>query len=498
MKNKSLIFCVILVLFLSSCSLPNSAKNHTPVGQSPLNSVAVEQEPTLEISQNNSVKVNSLQEITSENASNLKEILTFGNGLIHDVASTMDGSSIIVSTSIGLFTYESGTLKLEHYFETDQSMGTIAVSPDNNTIAVSSGNRLIHFFDIKSKVYLGNISYIDQLIYGFAFVNNGDEFVTAEVGESVHYWDVTNLNLSRSITIPLKSTISFAASADGKMLAIETYKDDLDMIHIWDVENGEEIMAFSKPKSFTKIKMAFSPDNKLLITGLWSRLLVWNLESGELQSDLSSFYEEGSLFFFSFSRNGENFMAFSSEKVDLWDSKNFNLITSVPFNLGSETLCAASTPDNETVVVGTLDGTITTYEISSGQKTGSVNNHMSVFTSVAVSSDTNWVAAGDILGRIFVYDLKNHSLKFILDEHDVEIKALVFSLDGKILASLSEEEKIIIWDVSSGSLIDTFFGFAESIETIDISRDGTILAAGSYRGKNLLVGFTEWNGDQYD
>lgn len=485
MKRRCLIVLVSLMLFVSSCSSASKVKTDTPSEQPQLPPVATEEKPTIEIPQNNTKNIQSLEEITADNASKLTEIMSLGNGLMHDVSYSIDGKQIVVSTSIGVFIYESGTLKLEHYFETENSIGTIAISPDNRTVAVSSGSMKIHFFDIQSKAYLGNISYVDQTIYGFAFVNQGSEFVTAETGESIHYWDVATLAHSRSFTVPLTYTISFAASADGKLLAIETYKDDL--IHIWDGDNGVELLTFSKPENFDKVKMTFSPDQKLLLAGHGSRLLAWSIETGGLQSDLSNYYEDGSLFFTSFSTNGDNFLTFSSDKVDLWNTSNFSVVTSVPFNLGSKTLCAASTSNNDTVVVGSLDGSLTTYNIASGQKITSVTNHMSVFTSVAISPDARLLAAGDVLGRIHVFDLQSNKLIFLLEDHKDEIIELVFSTDGKMLASLGEDEKVLIWDLSSGSKITSIYGFAEEIETIDFSPDGTILASGSFQDEIFLL-----------
>jgi len=485
MKHRYLIFFIISMLFLTSCSLASTQNKDTQDGQLPLNPVTEEEKNKIEILNNNTANIKSLKEITPENANNIMEIMSFGSGLIHDISYSADGSSIIVSTSIGIFIYESGTLKQEHFFQTETSMGTIAVSPDNRTIAVSSGSFGIDFFDMKSKTYLGKISYIDQTIYGFAFVNNGKEIVTAETNKSVHYWDVATLTHTQSVSLNLTWTISFAASADGKLLAIETDEDHL--IHILDRESGMELSTLSKPDNFTKISMAFSPDNRTLIAGSWSQLFVWNIENGEMLNDLSSNYENGSLFFISFSTQGDNFMVFSSEKVDLWDSVNYNLIATIPFNLDSATLCAASTRDNQSVVVGTLDGTITTYEVTSGQKIGSAMHHVGVFTSVAIAPDANLIAAGDILGRIFVWDLESKSLKFLLEEHREEVKKLVFSPDGKNLVSLSEEEMIFIWDMSSGLVKDRLFGFTEEIETIDFSPDGKILAAAGFNDKIFLL-----------
>ena len=123
-------------------------------------------------------------------------------------------------------------------------------------------------------------------------------------------------------------------SPDGRLLA----SSSTDNVKIWEVATGRLIRTISAPEN---CKAAFSPDNKLLLTGTTIRpwdyekenkaeIRLWDTETGKEIKKIHEFSEKTSVDKLEFDKNGRYFLASVAGKVMVWSLENFKLLRDFP------------------------------------------------------------------------------------------------------------------------------------------------------------------------
>lgn len=106
--------------------------------------------------------------------------------------------------------------------------------------------------------------------------------------------------------------------------------------------------------------------------------------------------------------------------------------------------------------------------------------------SVAFSPDGEMLAAGSYDGTIFLWDVRTGERLRTLEEHPVEVWSVAFSPDGRTLASGSEDGAVTMWDAQTGEHLRTLLGHPDGVRSVVFSPDGRWLASGSRDGTVVL------------
>lgn len=155
-----------------------------------------------------------------------------------------------------LWNVKTGKLHRTLTLKTGQVL-SLAFSPDNQYVAVGSGDRTLRLWDIskgKSKwVVFGQGGYVSSV----AFTNHGRSIVTANWDGNIRFWNSTNGKLERVLKSPVNSGfIGMAISSDGNQLVsggnspillwnLKTHK----VIHNFN-NRGQEYLQFSPNAEF--------------------------------------------------------------------------------------------------------------------------------------------------------------------------------------------------------------------------------------------------------
>ncbi len=180
----------------------------------------------------------------------------------------------------------------------------------------------------------------------------------------------------------------------------------------------------------------------------------------------------------------------------------------------------AVTPDNQTLISGSLDNTIRLWNLESGafikilaetegdvediaiasdgrrlvyggdglevmdmttgQSVASLKKLTEDITEVAISGDGKRLFAGDMDGNIEVWDWEKRALQVTLDDHLDRINALAISLDDSLMVSGSHDGRVKLWDLKNVQLQKTLIGHRAGILAVAISPDVTLIASGSW------------------
>ncbi len=238
-------------------------------------------------------------------------------------------------------------------------------SPDNKFIAVGSLDNQIKIFDLSdgSIIYLleGHINAVTSL----DFSPNGKLLASSSDDGTVRLWDI--LTEEEIGCFPEYSScvkdVSF--SPNGKYLASGSWRteesddefNDYGEIKIWDIKTGEEVQAFSTPKSCV-YSLSYSPDGKYLAGG------------GGRYDEEFNYYGE----------------------IKIWDVKTGERIKlfSVPdYSVNS----ISYSPDGKYLVSGHDDSSLKIWEVSTGKQIKTIFGNTASISSVSYSPNGKYLAS---------------------------------------------------------------------------------------------------------
>jgi uncharacterized protein with WD repeat len=229
---------------------------------------------------------------------------------------------------------------------------------------------------------------------------------------------------------------SVAYSPDGKLLATGTYE----AVKLWDLAEKQEVAAV-KSKGFIR-SVAFSPDGKLLATGSYQNVTLWDVASRTQQSVLAG---------------------------------HRGYVTGAAFS-----------PDGKWLATSCEDETAKLWDVAAGKEVVTLRGHAYPVTAIAISPAGNLLAtaAGDVTrvtrpGEVTLWDIPSGHLRLALPPHERVATAVAFSPDGKLLASGSLDETVRLWDVAAGKELRTYEGHSRPVNCVTFSPDGKLVASGS-------------------
>ena len=145
----------------------------------------------------------------------------------------------------------------------------------------------------------------------------------------------------------------------------------------------------------------------------------------------------------------------------------------------------AFSPDGNTLVTGSYDGTVRLWNVAAGRQVGApLTGHDDRVYSVAFSPDGKVVASGADDGMVRLWDVATHrQVGAPLTGHDGEIYSVAFSPDGKTLATGADDGMVRLWDVATHRQVGApLTGHDGEIRSVAFSPDGKTLATGADDG----------------
>ncbi|MBD2492437.1 CHAT domain-containing protein [Aulosira sp. FACHB-615] len=313
--------------------------------------------------------------------------------------------------------------ELKTFEETDQ-VAYVSFSPDGKIVASApaSGSNVTIRDVSTGKTILTFLNHSDH-IAGISFSPDSKIVASASIDNTIQLWDVNTgkvVSTVRANITPLVQSISF--SPDGRTVA---FPSDKNTVRLWNITNttraktmlqwGEYHILTNTRGTKTKISsirsFSFSPDNKIV--------------AGIVDGNAYSFQPGG--------------------RVKLWNTSNGKEIKTLLLGDKTDISAISFSLDGKTIAFALDDGTITFWDVSTGEK---------------------------------IKTFKDHTISV-----DIE-----FSSDDKTLASASSNGTITLWDVNTGIKIKNFRDRADSVDgngfnpDVDFSPDGKILAFASLAG----------------
>ncbi|AFY73408.1 WD40 repeat-containing protein [Synechococcus sp. PCC 7502] len=137
------------------------------------------------------------------------------------------------------------------------------------------------------------------------------------------------------------------------------------------------------------------------------------------------------------------------------------------------------TPDSRRLISGSFDKHIKIWDISTGECLESWQSSADIY-GIALSSDGKILAYSGEDGSILLWDLATKRLLQKLTGHTAQVRDIAFQPYGTLLASSSFDLTIKIWDLTTGECIETLIGHTQVVWSLSFNAEGTKLVSGSF------------------
>ncbi|MCC5665038.1 serine/threonine protein kinase [Nostoc sp. CHAB 5784] len=290
----------------------------------------------------------------------------------------------------------------------ENSVLSVAISPDGKTIVSSGGERTIKLWNLATGKQISSLNAYSQQVNVVAISPDGKTLVSGSDDNTIKIWNMATRKQIRTLTGHSDSVHALAISADSETLV--SGSDD-NTIKIWDLATGEQIRTLVG-HTFWVRSLAINPNGVILASGSFDKTIkIWNLTKGYSIRTL-----EG----------------------------NYQTVTAVAISPDGKTLASAS----RDVYDGLRLRTIKLWNLATGKEIRTLAGHANTVTSVAFSADGKIVASGSRDRTIKLWNSATGEKILTLTGHTNTVTSVTFSPDGKTLVSGSEDNTIKVWQLS--------------------------------------------------
>jgi len=383
--------------------------------------------------------------IGPENVAQVTQLARWGKGSVKQIAYSPDRRLLAVASSLGAHLYDAQTLEEIWFLQTDVRVMSIAFSPNSETLALGSRDKVIQLWDISEgtllRVLAGHTSYVTSV----DFSPDGALLASGSWDDTVRLWRVSDGMLLSALEGHADIVTSVAFSPDGALIASGSNDDT---VRLWKVNEKTLLQTLTRHADDVS-SVAFSPDGALLASG---------------------------------SRD---------ETVQLWRTDNWRPLRALepPSGWTNWITSLAFSPDGQRLAAG-MWGEVQLWQVASGAPLRTLKGHTHRVVSVAFSPDGATLASGSDDNSVRVWQTGSGTLLRTLKGDAGDVESATFSPNGALLVA-GVGDTLHLWRISDGALVRILEGHVGAVMSVAFSADGTILASGADDGTIRLWGVVE-------
>jgi WD40 repeat protein len=405
-----------------------------------------------------------LQVISPQNASDLRLLARFGNGIAQQLAVSTKRHLLGAAASHGVYLYNVNTLQEIFSFYTGEFHRCLAFSPGGRFLASGTTDGNLYVWNMEGE----SLQYIFQVrgepFLSLAFSPDSAVLSASSMDRHIYLWDLDDgelLNTFKSIQDPIQS-LSF--SPDGALLYAWTFKES---IQVWRVSDGKSLpdiyIGKDNQGKYPTLGI-FSTDGSLFAAASDFRVRIFTTSNGRtlrLINDIQQPVIELAL-----SSDGHYLAIESGPQVKIWNVEIGDLVATIelppalPFHL------LAFSPGTGTLL--TMGNALLAWDFATRESAAAVIDHPSrsglneYVASFALASsaslDGRYLYVLSLDASLITYDLYQDDVLSTDRLEQETVSAAAFAYSAPLVAMGNLNGEVGIWDVSNGSLEQMLMG----------------------------------------
>jgi WD40 repeat protein len=497
--------------------------------------------------------------VAVHNAKSLSQLATLGegppaSGCASFVTFSGDGKMLAYGDGYGVGLWDTVTESDlrgpgEEDADVADSIGqleSVAISPDNRTLAIGDRNQQIVLWNISTRKVVGRLKGHTGWVSALAFSPDGKTLYSGGMDQTVKLWDLSsyhgpgpvsaeNIKAFATFKGHTAEITSIKCAADGKTVA--TVSGD-HTVKLWAITAGREFETIDnveqvfpranlavtstaegedykitpldlgaeiKPPAVKlhKTPRVISPDRKIFAFGSGGlsgqESYAMDLVEPETRRKLASIPIYFLRDFASFSQDSRVFGVIGRDhkSVLLWDAVQKKDLPAIKNDV--ELRSYLFSPDGKMVV--TFDqgsGTVKSWEIASQRRVAQFARNINEDTEQitpseddpqTISPDSRVLAFSDS-NKVELWQVNEGGAPLVLgnDVMRARVSVVAFSPDGKLLAAGDELGTVRIWDAVTRQELATFMGHKDVVTALAFTADSrTLASAGGARDAAVKV-----------
>ena len=169
----------------------------------------------------------------------------------------------------------------------------------------------------------------------------------------------------------------------------------------------------------------------------------------------------------------------SENSIVLYDARSGNEVRVFPGHSDGVTALDINS-DGAFVVSGGADGTVRSWNVSSGKQLHEYGHDLGEIVDVAIAPNQQLIAASSAkTNEVLVWDFGAGNLVRRLNTPIGGISDLVFTPNSNFIVTGGSDHQVRVWSVETGENVHTFTGHPTPVVAVDVSDDGQFVASSS-------------------
>jgi WD40 repeat protein len=422
--------------------------------------------------------------ISSENATHLEHIATYGEGQALEIGLSPDDRWMAVRSTVGVRLFDTQTwdpLELDHSY---QYVSQMTFSPDGNLLAIRipavneieiwhvTEARLIQRIVIPGK---------PSTPVGLSFTPQGDRLVGSSFRE-IDIWRVNDGKLIQSFEAPKEGRFkSTTISDDGTFLAAVLAGNRGSGITAWYLDDQGSFTEYRVGDGIMFDAGQFSPTGQYgALISEEQKLILWQSLRDPQMLELNN---SGYISNFAWMPNANGYMLVtggSNGDVMFWDSTTGELLTTLPASDGGAAKLLQTDAEGNWLVVVDENGSMGVWSLADEKLAWVVKSAGGDEPiQITISADGARVYGLFSSGRVRVWDMQDGQEIQMLENFTTgKVLDLTFSPDNNWIVASLENEMVKFWQQGGGEDTSILLDQRARADSVVFAGDQTRLAVG--------------------
>lgn len=231
--------------------------------------------------------------------------------------------------------------------------------------------------------------------------------------------------------------------------------------------------------------LAFSADNKLLASGSYQEVILWDPQSGAIKQRLTGFADR--VVALAFAKKTAMLATGGGAPTEDGELKIFEpatgkLVVDIKSAHSDTVFGVCFSPDGKMIASCGADKFVKTFEVPSGKFVKSFEGHTHHVLDVGWRADGKTLASAGADNAVKVWDFEKGEQKRTMNGHSKQITRLQFVGDSQRIVTCSGDQSVRMWNVDSGGTERQFQAGGDFLYAVGVSPDGTLVVAGGEDG----------------